>query len=159
MKRTPCAFVIVAALLALLASACSTLPPSQNEKRIERLVAELNTADEDRLMELSALPFLLDGETVAREADLRALWKNLRAAGFSFADAQIVGIAENGSESYKAFGDDPEVLAFFKKNGGKDSATVRLKTSRGTFLILTGGKVGRIAGIPRIHGFTRVEGK
>jgi hypothetical protein len=159
MNSTRCAPILFAALLALLASACSTLPPSQNEKRIERLVAELDAADEERLLELSALPFLLDGETVAREADLRALWRNLRAAGFSFAGAEIVGIAENGPESYKAFGDDPEVMAFFKKHGGKDSATVTLKTPRGTFLILTGGKVGRIAGIPRIHGFTRTEGK
>lgn len=156
MKRIRVGIIYSAALAALLLSACSTVPPSQNERRVERLVEELNSADEDRIMKLSALPFLLDGETVAREEDLRALWRNLRESGFTFEDAKIEEIRAIGPDSYRAFSADPEALAFFKKHSGKGAATVRLKTRRGVFTLLTGGRVGFL---PKIYGFTGPEGR
>ena len=107
-------------------------------------------------MKLSALPFLLDGETVAREEDLRTLWRNLRSTGFTFADAEIQEIRQIGPESYRTFADDPEALAFFKKHTGKGAATVRLKTRDGVFTLLTGGRVGFL---PKIYGFTGPEGR
>jgi hypothetical protein len=122
-----------------------------NENRVERLVERLNTADEERVMKLSALPFLLDGETVAREEDLRNLWGTLRSTGFSFSDARIEDIRAVDPDSYRAFADDPEVRAFFKKHTGKGAAVVRLRTGRGTFLLLTGGRSGFL---PKIYGFT-----
>lgn len=154
MKRTHIG-ICLGALAALLVSACSTVPPSRNEKRLERLVAELNTAGEDRLIELTALPFLLDGETIAREEDLRTLWRNLRAAGFTFADAEIADIAEAGPDSYRTFSDDPEVQAFFAKHTGKDAALVRLTTGHGTFFLISAGRAGRL---PKLYGFTSREG-
>jgi hypothetical protein len=156
MKRTRIGIIHAASLAALLLSACSSVPPSQNEGRVERLVEELNTADEDRIMKLSALPFLLDGETVAREEDLRTLWRNLRSSGFTFADAEIQEIRPIGPESDRTFAEDPEALAFFKKHTGKGAATVRLKTSRGVFTLLTGG---RTVFLPKIYGFTGPEGR
>jgi hypothetical protein len=126
---------------------------------VERLVEELNTADENRIMKLCALPFLLDGETIAREEDLRTLWRNLKAGGFSFADADIVEIREAGNEAYKTFADDPEVLAFFKKYTGKAAAVVTLKTAKGTFHLLTGGRVAKYGRLPKLYGFTGPEGK
>ncbi len=155
MKRTRIGIIHAAALAALLVSACSTVPPAQNGRRVARLVEELNTADEDRVMKLSALPFLLDGETVAREEDLRTLWRNLRSTGFTFADAKIEEIRAIGPDSYKAFADDPETLACFKKHTGKGAATVRLRTGRGVFTLLTGGRSGFL---PKIYGFTGPEG-
>jgi hypothetical protein len=148
---------LVAAFVALTGTACSTVPPSQNEARLDRLVEELNTADEDRLVELCALPFLLDGETVVREEDLRVLWRNLRASGFTFADARIAGIREAGPDSYKTFSDDPEVHAFFKKHTGKNAAVIDLETDHGAFSLLTGGRVGRYGRLPKLYGFTGPE--
>ncbi|GAB1482092.1 hypothetical protein MASR2M78_09070 [Treponema sp.] len=153
MKQNLLGIVGIAAIIAVLA-ACTSVPPSQNEKRVEQLVVELNSADIDRIMELSALPFLLDGETVAREQDLRMLWTNLKAAGFSFADASIAEIREIGPSSYKSFSEDPEVLAFFKKHSAKGAALVELSTRYGKVYILTGSKVGRI---PKIYGFKAPE--
>lgn len=158
MKRVRTALTLALVAAAVSLGSCASVPPSQNAARIERLVAELNRADEDRLIKLSALPFLLDGETVAREEDLRTLWRNLRAGGFTFADAKIESITPVGPESYKDFAEDPEVAAFFKKHTAPEAATVRLRTGHGTFLLLTGGKVGWIAGIPKLYGFTGPEG-
>ncbi len=146
------------ALAALACASCATVP-SRDAGRVERLVEELNSADEDRIVELCALPFLLDGETVAREEDLRTLWRNLRASGFVFSEAEVGGIAEAGADSYAAFADDPEVLAFFKKYVGKDPAVVTVETGRGTFLLLTGGRVSRFGRLPKLYGFTGPEGR
>lgn len=159
MKRIKVGIFALTALLALGLSACSTVPPSMNEKRVERLVEELNTADEDRIMKLCALPFLLDGETIARDEDLRILWRNLKKGGFSFAEAEIVEIREAGDAAYKTFADDPEVLAFFKKYTGKAAAVVTLKTSKGTFHLLTGGRVTKYSPLPKLYGFTGPEAK
>ena len=156
MKRQHLGIVTLAAALAL--SACTTLP-SRNEGRVERLVHELNTADEDRIIELCALPFLLDGETISREEDLRILWRNLRTAGFAFAEAEIVEIREAGPDSYRAFADDPEVMAFFKKNNGKGPAVVTVKTGNGEFRLLTGGRVSKFGRLPKLYGFTGPEGR
>jgi len=155
MKQNRLGILGIAAIIAVL-SACASVPPSQNEKRVEQLVAELNGADIDRIMELSALPFLLDGETVAREQDLRILWTNLKASGFSFAEAVIEEIREIGPTSYRSFSDDPEVVAFFKKHTAKGAALVELSTRYGRVYLLTGSKVGRI---PKIYGFAAVEAK
>jgi hypothetical protein len=146
------------ALAALACTACATVP-SRNAGRVERLVEELNSADEDRIVELCALPFLLDGETVAREEDLRNLWRNLRASGFVFSEAEVGAIAEAGADSYAAFADDPEVMAFFKKYVGKDPAVVTVETGRGTFRLLTAGRVSRFGRLPKLYGFTGPEGR
>ncbi len=144
--------------VALTLAACTTLP-SRNEGRVERLVQELNTADEDRVIELCALPFLLDGETITREEDLRILWRNLRTAGFTFSEAEIVEIREAGPASSQAFADDPEVLAFFAKHNGKGPAVVTVKTGKGTFRLLTGGRVSKFGRLPKLYGFTGPEGR
>ncbi len=120
-------------------------------KRVEQLIKELNSADEARLIELSALPFLLDGETIAREEDLRVLWRNLRETGFSFGEAAIIAIDPVGPDSYKAFSDNPEVAAFFSKYTAKDAAVIKLECALGVFLIITGDDLCRV---PKIFGFT-----
>lgn len=140
-----------AAAALLVVASCATVPPAQREKRVERLIAELNTADESRLMELSARPFLLDGEIILLEDNLRTLWANLRAVGFTFAEAEIVSISPLDGTSYRRFGDTMDVRAFFQKYASSDGALVQLRTGHGDFLIITGGRVGRV---PRIFGFT-----
>ncbi len=156
-RHHPFLFALVA--LACAAGAACTTAPSRNEGRVERLVGELNTADEERVVELCALPFLLDGETIAREEDLRNLWRNLRASSFVFSEAEVDGIAEAGADSYPAFQDDPEVMAFFQRYMGKAPAVATVKTGRGTFLFLTGGRVSRFSRLPKLYGFTGPEGR
>jgi len=145
-----------ALLLSLfLIFSCSTVPPSKNPNRIGGLIKELNTASEDRLVELSSLPFLLDGEIIVREQDLRTLWHNLRSAGFTFAEADVKAVTPVDPSSYLKFGDNKEVQAFFKKYVAKDSAVAEIQTKYGTFLIITGGRnwfIPKISVLPDPRG-------
>lgn len=141
----------VVVVVAVLAASCATVPPSQREKRIELLIAELNGADEERLVTLSAQPFLLDGEIVALESDIRTLWGNLRGVGFTFDAAQIRAITPVDERSFQRFASTMDVQVFFQKYLSDDAAVVELQTRHGTFLVLTGSRVGRV---PKIFGFT-----
>lgn len=138
-------------ILAALAS-CSTTPPAQRLSRVEKLLEELQTADVDRLMELSAKPFLLDGEVLAREADIRSMWTNLGAAGFHFNDAVITDVAPaSGPDQYESFAATMDVRVFFERHLFDGAGLIEVRTEYGSFLILTGDKV---SGIPQIAGFT-----
>jgi len=142
-------------LLAMLSFAsCSSVPPSQKASRVEKLVEELNTEDTERLIELSARPFLLDAEIINREEDVRILWTNLRDSGFSFANAYILSIDPALPAHFARFSNDPETQAYFEKYLSGDAALVQLQTDYGRFLLLTGSKLGRI---PLIYGFTGPE--
>lgn len=143
------AFIIVG-----LAS-CSTLPASQNPNRVRNLIQVLNTEPVESLMKHSNRPFLLDGEIILRESDLEAVWQNLRAAQFSFSDAEIVSIQPVGSESYLLFGNSKDAQFFFKKYVPKDGAIAEVATNHGTFYIITGGRTWFT---PKIIGFTSKGG-
>lgn len=138
------------ALVAALAS-CATVPVSQRERRVEALLAELNTAGIERLTELSARPFLLDGEIVILERDLNTMWTNLREAGFAFDAATVRELGPVDEGTYRAFGDTMDVRAWFARYAADDAGLATVRTTHGTFLILTGERDGRT---PRIFGFT-----
>jgi len=143
-----------ALLVILLAASCTTVPVSQRDNRVERLIEELNTADMDRLMELSARPFLLDGEIIVLESDLQMMWTNLRDAGFTFRSATLEDLGPVTDTTYRSFADTMDVRVWFEKYAAEDAALARISTSHGTFLIVTGDKVGRFRGLPQIFGFT-----
>jgi hypothetical protein len=155
MKANHAFFRSLLILLPLAFASCSTLHPARSPGRVEGLLRELGTADQARLVELSALPFLLDGEYVSREEDLLTLWKNLATAGFSFKDPQVVALDPVDAESFRRFGDDEEAEAFFKKYLSKDARLAEVRTAYGTFLVIAGSRVGFT---PRIYGFTGPEG-
>jgi hypothetical protein len=138
-------------LVALVAASCATVPVSQRDGRVEALLSELNTADVDRLMELSARPFLLDGEIIALEGDLRTLWTNLRGVGFAFDAATIVDLGPVSDTTYREFGDTMDVRVWFQRYAAEDAGLARVRTTHGTFLIVTGDRDGRT---PKIYGFT-----
>jgi len=150
MKRS-LRLVATAILVALFAASCATVPVSQRDGRVEALLTELNTADVDRLMELSARPFLLDGEIIALEGDLRTLWTNLRGVGFAFDAATIVDLGPVTDTTYREFGDTMDVRVWFQRYTAEDAGLARVRTTHGTFLIVTGDRDGRT---PRIYGFT-----
>jgi hypothetical protein len=122
MKRS-LRLVATAILVALFAASCATVPVSQRDGRVEALLTELNTADVDRLMELSARPFLLDGEIIALEGDLRTLWTNLRGVGFAFDAATIVDLGPVSDTTYREFGDTMDVRVWFQRYTAEDAGT------------------------------------
>lgn len=141
----------IVVILAALA-ACSTTPPAQRLSRIEKLMEELETADIDRLVELSARPFLLDGEVLARETDIRTMWVNLDAAGFHFDGAVVTDLLPAGHPGLSDhFAETVDVRVFFERHLFDRAGFVEIQTDHGYFIVLTGDKVG---GVPQIAGFT-----
>jgi hypothetical protein len=140
-----------ALLILILAASCTTVPVSQRDNRVETLITELNTADIDRLMELSARPFLFDGEIIILESDLQMMWTNLRDVGFTFDAATIEELGPVTDTTYLQFADTMDVRVWFQKYAAEDAALARVSTSHGTFLIITGDRLKRL---PYIFGFT-----
>lgn len=153
MKRSLRTLVAAAAVTMVIAS-CATVPVSQRDRRVEALLEDLNTADIDRLMELTARPFLLDGEIIELERDVRTLWTNLREVGFTFDAATIEELGPVGKDTYRSFADTMEVRVWFDRHTPEDAGLARVGTSHGTFLIVTGDRTGRT---PLIYGFTGPE--
>ncbi|MCA1950199.1 MAG: hypothetical protein LDL24_06490 [Treponema sp.] len=148
-------FSLMGALIMGSLASCSTLPVAQNPGRVQSLIQALNTEPVESLMKRSSRPFLLDGEIIVRESDLESLWQNLRAARFSFSEAEIVSIQPVNSESYLLFGNSKDTQFFFKKYVPKDGAIAEVTTSLGTFYIITGGRTWFT---PKIIGFTSKGG-
>ena len=141
-------------LIALFAASCTTVPVAQRDGRVDKLLEELNTAEIDRVMALSARPFLLDGEIVVLEGDVRMMWTNLREVGFTFDSATIEELGPVDDTTYRSFADTMDARVWFDKYAAEDAGLARVDTTHGTFLIVTGGKVGRV---PQIYGFTGPE--
>lgn len=147
--------IVAASLLVVIfAASCATVPVPQRENRVERLLEELNTADIDRLMELSARPFLLDGELIMLEDDLRMMWTNLRDVGFRFDGATIEDLGPVTDQTYLQFADTMDVRVWFQRYAAEDAGLARVATTHGRFLIVTGDRTGRT---PMIFGFTGPE--
>lgn len=150
MKRSLLKFGVVG-MAFLFAASCATVPVSQRDNQVEKLIGELNTADIDRVMELSARPFLFDGEIIILESDLRTMWTNLREVGFTFDAATVTELGPTNETSYRSFADSMEVRVWFEKYAAEDAALATVETSYGTFLIVTGDRLKRL---PYIFGFT-----
>ncbi|MDA3949450.1 MAG: hypothetical protein PF508_09495 [Spirochaeta sp.] len=102
-------------------------------------------------MELSARPFLFDGEIIILESDLQMMWTNLRDVGFTFDAATIEELGPVTDTTYLQFADTMDVRVWFQKYAAEDAALARVSTSHGTFLIITGDRLKRL---PYIFGFT-----
>ena len=145
-----------AALLAVFAVSCQTAPVAQRERRVDRLLMELNRAPVDRLMELSARPFLLDGEIIVLESDLEMMWTNLREVGFTFDAPTVRELGPVTEDTWRRFGETMDVRVWFEKYTAEDAGLAEVGTSHGTFLIVTGDRVP--GHLPRIFGFTGPQG-
>ncbi len=139
-------------LLVLFAASCQTAPVAQRERRVDRLLIELNRADLERLMELSARPFLLDGEIILLESDLEMMWTNLQNVGFTFDAPTLRDLGPVDDTTWRRFGDTMDVRVWFEKYAAEDAGLAEVHTTHGTFLIVTGDRVP--GHLPMIFGFT-----
>lgn len=154
MKRS-IRIVAAVGLVALFAASCQTAPVAQRDGRVERLLIELNRASVDRLMELSARPFLLDGEIILLESDLEMMWTNLHEVGFTFEAPTLRTLGPVDGSTWRRFGDSMDVRVWFERYAAEDAGLAEVQTSHGTFLIVTGDRVP--GHLPKIFGFTGPE--
>ncbi|NBB90856.1 MAG: hypothetical protein GVY23_06575, partial [Spirochaetes bacterium] len=68
-------FLLLIAAVVLISS-CATVPVAQRESRIMALVDRINGDSLTRVVEVTSVPFVLDREILALEADVRTMWSN-----------------------------------------------------------------------------------
>lgn len=142
---------VIAALAAVALASCATVPVAQRPERVAVLLEEINTGSLERVLELTGRPFLLDGEILVRPDDIETMWTNLREAGFTFDGATVVDLGAATPAGGVTFGDTMDVRVWFERYAGPEAGLATVNTSHGTFLIVTGGRVGRT---PQLLGFT-----
>ncbi|MCF7928548.1 MAG: hypothetical protein K9L68_06215 [Spirochaetales bacterium] len=129
---------------------CTTVPYSQQDFKVKEVVELINEGRSERLIQLSKLPFLFDGEILLRERDVATLWNNLAESGFQMKDVQIGEPVPAGKDDYPPFADTMEVRTFFKKYITEDASIVKINASNGEFYLLLGDKLDDM---PKIIGY------
>lgn len=140
---------LLAGLLTLLLTGCASLPVSQREAPVEALLYRLHSEDVSRAVELTRLPFLLDGEILTTERDAELLWENLKAIPDFLESPEILSIREAYPSDYTEFRDSSELRVFFDRALPENPSLVEIETPVGRFLLLLTGKK---LGLPEIAG-------
>ncbi len=142
----------VSILVLMFFASCTTMKAVPNERAVSRFIGLYNTGDTDRMIRMSSIPMLIDGEIVARTSDAAFFWTRLREAGFNFQDSENSYTVEPVSRnSYILFGDTMEVRTFFDKYVPETAVIVRLEGPGGGYILLLSGRKGLY---PFIFGFT-----
>ena len=153
-RGIPWNFVAVGALASALVlaslSSCAGLPYTPSEKKVDKLVALIDSGGVGAVKGLSQAPFLLDGEILLRQSDVDSAWANLKAAGFRIGSPKVASIAKIGPDGYAAFASTMDARVFFKKYLDKNSSLVALDAAEGRYYLILNREV---SGLPRIQGF------
>ena len=143
------------AVVALLAAACATVPPSQNLDRVSELIDMINSAPVESVVEQSGEPFLFDAELVVRTSDVELIWTGLRDAGVRISP-EIASMSPVEPMDYRRVADTFDLQVYFSGDRylPRDAAWVETDSSVGPVLLLLGGRSGQL---PLIYGFVRVD--
>jgi hypothetical protein len=136
--------------IVIIALSCATIPLAQDEEAITRVIELFNSHQADALVDLSAKPFVFDGEILLMQQDLQQLYANLDRAGFDLRGYRIIAIEPVSENSYKRFADTMEMRVFFSKYIQSTATVVTVHAEHGRILLLLDGRKGRY---PQIHGF------
>ncbi|TVQ25120.1 MAG: hypothetical protein EA383_09350 [Spirochaetaceae bacterium] len=140
---------LVVSTIFVFVVACATVPPAQQEARVEELIAFVNAAEAEALLEQSGRPFLLDSEIIEPSNDVYVMWRNMIAAGWALPGGQIIGISPVNEHTYRSYGSGLEMESYFSRRLPEGSAVVRVQTRQATWDLLLGGQRD---GMPLIYG-------
>ena len=148
-KRFHPTLIIASLLIVFFAGACATVPPAQDEARVDELVDVVNELDPERMLEQSARPFLFDSEIIELSNDLYVMWRSVYSSGFSLPNARIESIREVNSETWRDYGDNLEMRAYFERHVPEDATIARVRAQQAGFdLILADERDG----MPKVYG-------
>ncbi|MFP4509911.1 MAG: hypothetical protein ACOC4I_06595 [Spirochaetota bacterium] len=139
----------VVSVFIVFVAGCATVPPAQQEERVEELVSFVNNAEAEALLEQSGRPFLLDSEIIEPSNDVYVMWRNMIAAGWALPGAQIIGITPVNGETYTSYGSGLEMESYFSRRVPEGSTVVRVQTRQAIWDLLLGGER---EGMPLIYG-------
>lgn len=140
---------VVLGFLIVFIGACATVPPSQDEERVEALIGVINEADADLMVEHTERPFLFDSEIVPLANDVYVLWRNAFNAGFSLPNATIVSLDVVDSETYTRYRDSVELETYFRRTLPEGATVARIQAQHGTFELILGDERN---GLPAVYG-------
>lgn len=146
--------VITGALFLLLTVffSCTTVRAVPNERAVLRFIELYNSGDTERMVSMTSIPMLVDGEIVARTGDAALFWTRLRESGFNFKESgRNYSSDPVDPDSYRLFGDTMEVRTYFSKYVPDTAVVVRLNGPGGDYILLLSGRKGLY---PFIFGFT-----
>jgi hypothetical protein len=138
MKRSSVILAAVAVLF--LIASCSTVPLSQRENAVERLVETINEQSTEELSELMRVPFLVDRELVETASDAERFWESAYANGFRLSNAEIVSVEPVTESNFDRFGSTLELRVYRDKYLAEDGAIATVRTDDGTFHLLVGDR-------------------
>ena len=124
----------------LIITGCATLNEKEQEESIHDIISLINRGDNNKLMSISSIPFLFDGEIILLKRDITFIWENLKKAGFSIPDPVVKEIGYVNEEIYTLFSPSMEVKTFFKKYIPEKAVLATISSKEGTFYFITGGK-------------------
>ena len=140
---------LIVSTLFLFVAGCATVPPAQQEVRVEELIAFVNNAEAEALLEQSGRPFLLDSEIIEPSNDVYVMWRNMITAGWSLSAGQIMGVTPVTERTYSSYGTGLEMESYFSRRLPDGAAVVRVQTRQATWDLLLGGERD---GMPLIYG-------
>jgi len=142
-------FLLLTLLAVGLMTGCASLPVSQRSSSVESLLYRIHTGDVAKAVDLTYLPFLLDGEILTTERDAELLWTNLKEVPGFLESPEILSLKEAYSSDYVKFRESAEMRVYFDRALPENASLAEIKTSAGSFLLLLSGKK---IGLPVIAG-------
>ena len=131
------------AAAAVMLASCASFQHMWDQSNMEMVARLINDGQGAKLTEMSATPFLVDGEIVAMKPDVASFWNGIVKAGFKIQEATLIQGTPLTSDSYKQFADAMEVKSFFEKYVKKDARVLELRSVTSgdrILLILRDGK-------------------
>jgi hypothetical protein len=102
----------------------------------EDVIGLINDGKADELSSMTQTPFLLDGEIIILDNDMKDFWKNILKAGFRVKNPTIVEPYPVGEDTYKEFAKTMEVESYFKKYVSKKGHVIVVETEKFKLLLI-----------------------
>lgn len=147
MKPLPI-FLVVIVLLA----GCSTISQKAAEHEAQDLIAAVDSGELDTAIDMSARPFLFEGEILLSEALVSDLWEGLSSLDFS--QAELSGYTVVDSDSARFFEDSWEVRTWLENYTDETTAMVIFDWNNSQLVLIVDRSVGatqRIMGFGELH--------
>lgn len=123
-------FLIVIALVG-----CVSLQ-QQYHNAADDVIDLINDGKADELSDMTQTPFLLDGEIVILDNDMKDFWQNIIKAGFGVKNPSIVEPYPVGENTFKEFAKTMEVESYFKKYISEKGHVVVVETDKFKLLLI-----------------------
>lgn len=132
--------VLITAVTALLAS-CASFKAGVKESDPLVVCEHINKGDSDTLSDASVLPFVVDGEILESDSQVRGLWSGIVQAGYKAKGPRVKEFRAASPADAALFSDSWEISTYFNKLLIEDDMLARVKTDSGAIiLILRPGK-------------------